>query len=284
MGTQFEDRKVAVASYNKANMWTKKGLAIAPSKLNMGSSSYLMGAHVTAYVDGTVHVSTGGVEIGQGLNTKVALVVAQTLGLPVSKVRAEGGDTRMSGNNAITGGSVTSESCCNAAMQAAKELKGRLNDKLSSGMSWAEAVLSAKGEGTNLDAAVDIGQVQGGFVMTLGYLFTEETKWNAQGTQLFGGTWEYKVPTAYDIPVEFNVSLLKDSPNPNAICLGAKAVADPAMSLVLGPYLAVKQAIYAAREEFQLGSDFFQLDVPLSPEAIRTAIGVTEASMTLPAV
>jgi len=334
--TQFEDRKVAVASYNKANKWTKKGLAIAPSKLNMGSSSYLMGAHVTAYVDGTVHVSTGGVEIGQGLNTKVALVVAQTLGLPVSKVRAEGGDTRMSGNNAITGGSVTSESCCNAAMQAAKELKGRLNDKLSSGMSWAEAVLSAKGEGTNLqaegwfdgisfsatqpiysvygasvsevlldvmtgetrlervdllmdlgtqlDAAVDIGQVQGGFVMTLGYLFTEETKWNAQGTQLFGGTWEYKVPTAYDIPVEFNVSLLKDSPNPNAICLGAKAVAEPAMSLVLGPYLAVKQAIYAAREEFQLGSDFFQLDVPLSPEAIRTAIGVTEASMTLPAV
>lgn len=202
-------------------------------------------------------------------------------------------------------------------------------------MSWAEAVLSAKGEGTNLqaegwfdgisfsatqpiysvygasvsevlldvmmgetrlervdlpmdlgtqlDAAVDIGQVQGGFVMTLGYLFTEETKWNAQGTQLFGGTWEYKVPTAYDIPVEFNVSLLKDSPNPNAICLGAKAVAEPAMSLVLGPYLAVKQAIYAAREEFQLGSDFFQLDVPLSPEAIRTAIGVTEASM-MPAV
>ena len=70
--------------------------------------------------------------------------------------------------------------------------------------------------GTLLDAAVDIGQVQGGFVMTLGYLFTEKTKWNAQGTRLFNGTWEYKVPTACDIPVEFNVSLLKNSPNPNA--------------------------------------------------------------------
>jgi len=95
--------------------------------------------------------------------------------------------------------------------------------------------------------------------MTLGYLFTEEPKWNAQGTQLFGGTWQYKVPTAYDIPVKFNVSLLKDSPNPNAICLGAKAVADSAVGLVLRPYLPVEQAIHAAREEFQLGSDFFQL-------------------------
>jgi len=94
----------------------------------------------------------------------------------------------------------------------------------------------------------------------------------------------YKVPTAYDIPVKFNISLLQDSPNANAICLGAKAVAKSSMSPVLGPYLVVKWAIYAAREEFQLGSDFYQLVVPLSPEAIRAAVGVTQTSMTLPAV
>ena len=88
------------------------------------------------------------------------------------------------------------------------------------------------------------------------------------------------MPTAYGIPAKFNVSLLEDSPNPNAICLGAKAVAESAMSVDLGPYLAVKQAICVARDEFQWRSDFFQLDVPLIPEAIRTAFGVTETSMT----
>jgi len=74
------------------------------------------------------------------------------------------------------------------------------------------------------------------------------------------------------IPVKFNVALLEDSRNPNAICLGAKAVAESAMSFVLGPYLAVKHA----SEEFQLGSDFLQLDVPLSPKATRTCSAVTE--------
>ena len=66
------------------------------------------------------------------------------------------------------------------------------------------------------------------------------------------------VPTACDIPVKFNVSLLKDSPNPNAICLGAKAVAESAVGLVLKPYLAGSRPTNC-QEEFQLGSYFFQL-------------------------
>ena len=77
-----------MVAHNRANEWTKK----ASSKLNMGSSNHLMGVHVTAYVDGTVHVITGGLEFGQSLNAKVALVGAQTLG----QVRAESGGTRMS--------------------------------------------------------------------------------------------------------------------------------------------------------------------------------------------
>ena len=93
----------------------------------------------------------------------------------------------------------------------------------------------------------------------------QETKWSAEGVQLYCGTWEYKLPTAYDIPLVFNVSLLKNSPNPHAVCLGSKAVAEPAMSLILSPFLAVKKAIYAARRELQVGDDWFQLDAPLSP-------------------
>ena len=108
--------------------------------------------------------------------------------------------------------------------------------------------------------------------MTLMYLFTEETKWNCARN---AALWRHLgVLSAHGLRHPREV-LLKDSYNPNAICLDAKAVAESAMNLVLRLYLAVKQAI-CAREEYQLGSDFFQLVVPLSPEAIRTAIGEIE--------
>merc|ERR1711957_694705 len=95
------------------------------------------------------------------------------------------------------------------------------------------------------------------------------------------GTWEYKVPSAYDIPVEFNVGLLKDSPNPNGV-LSSKAVAEPAMHLIGSPYLAVKNAIYAARQELGLGTDWFKLNVPICSEGIRAAIDVPQGQMALP--
>merc|ERR1719159_391350 len=112
--------------------------------------------------------------------------------------------------------------------------------------------------GTQLDAAVDLGQLQGGFVIALGYLLTEELRVDAAGAQLNLGTWEYKIPSAYDIPVTFNVSLLKDSPNPNGV-RGSKASAEPAMCLVASVYLAAKESLYAARRELGAGDDWFAL-------------------------
>jgi len=330
----YTDRKKAVEEYNASNRWTKKGIAITASKWNLKSNQYEFSARLSAYADGTVYVATGGVEIGQGLNTKVSLCVAQTLGIPFESVLTEGGDTNICPNSAITGGSGSSESCCNAAIQAAETLKSRLSSFLDGGKTWVEAVGLAKtagvslmadgwfngiafepkkniyavygtaitevlldvltGEtrlervdlmmdlGNQLDAAIDIGQVQGGYVQTLGYLFSEELKWDAAGKQLHLGTWEYKVPTAYDIPVEFNVGLLKNSPNPHAIAKNSKAVAEPAMSLISSPYLAVKNAIYAARSEMGSGDDFFMLPAPISPEVIRAAINVPKDQMKLP--
>lgn len=134
--------------------------------------------------------------------------------------------------------------------------------------------------GTQLNAAVDLGQVQGGFVMALGYLFSEEQKWAPTGRLLNQGTWEYKIPTAYDIPVEFNVAFLKDTPNPNGV-KGSKACAEPAMHLLSSPYLAVKNAIYAARKDLELGEDWFQLNSPCTPEVVRKAIGASLKDLTL---
>ncbi len=90
------------------------------------------------------------------------------------------------------------------------------------------------------------------------------------------------MPTAYDIPLEFNVSLLKDTPNPHAMVKGSKAVAEPVMSLVTSPYLATKQAIYAVRAELGHPDEWFPLATPLSPEIIQTACGVNKDQLLLP--
>merc|ERR1711988_582684 len=86
------------------------------------------------------------------------------------------------------------------------------------------------------------------------------------------GTLNYKVPTAYDIPVEFNVDLDSDAPNKRAIFKSSKASGESAIMLASSPFLAIKDAIYAARKE--LGKEgYFPLSVPATPEVIRTAIG-----------
>lgn len=63
-------------------------------------------------VDGTVSVSHGGIEMGQGINTKVAQVVAHTLAIPLQKVKIHAADNLISPNATFTAGSITSEVVC----------------------------------------------------------------------------------------------------------------------------------------------------------------------------
>lgn len=320
---KFADRKQAIDEYNEANRWTKKGIAISPVKYVMGTNVYSSGALVCIYSDGSVLVSTGGTECGQGLNEKVRLCAADALGVPVERIQVGPRETSKIPNNSGTGGSGTSESTAQAVIQAFTELKGRLKQYQDKGQTYEQAISNANKDGvsllatswwkqpltgntnayatygvgisevmidvltgevrtervdilmdlgTQLDAAIDIGQLQGGFVIAIGYLLTEELKVDSTGTQLNLSMWNYKIPSAFDIPVEFNVSLLKDSPNPIGI-KGSKASAEPVMCLVSCLYLAVKNAIYAARLELGQGVDWFSLDVPLVPEKVRAAIG-----------
>ena len=62
--------------------------------------------------DGSIAVSHGGIEMGQGINTKVAQVVAKELGVPMSIIRVKAASSIMAPNNSTTGGSTGSESCC----------------------------------------------------------------------------------------------------------------------------------------------------------------------------
>jgi len=317
----------------------KKGIALTTSRWTGSSVGFLNSAHVSIFADGSVQVASGGVEIGQGLNTKVAMGAAYALGVPLERINVGPGDPRMLPNNLSTGGSMTSESCVQAVLQACEELKTKLQpyldaaagnfdaavpDAIANGISlvstgWCNGAWDTNAQldppqsayivygagvaevtvdvltgdvqvdridlimdlGNQLNAAIDIGQVQGGFVMALGYLFTEKLSWKEDGQVLSLGTWEYKPPSAYDIPLEMNVALLKDTPNPCGV-LSSKAVAEPAMHLIGAPYLAVKNAIYAAREELGLGTDWFMLNVPICSEGIRAAIDVPQDRMALP--
>ena len=128
-------------------------------------------------------------------------------------------------------------------------------------------------QGTPLNPLVDLGQVEGGFVMALGLLTTEEVQWAADGTQRNLGTWQYKPPAVHDIPLKLNVAFLDKTPNPksNAV-LRSKASAEPPMALAGAAFLAARDAIRAARADAGDADNApFRLDAPLTPEKVQLA-------------
>lgn len=71
--------------------------------------------------------------------------------------------------------------------------------------------------GESLNPAIDIGQIEGGFVQGLGLFTLEEPLFSPAGYIITRGPSNYKIPSADDIPQEFNVSLLRGCPNPRAV-------------------------------------------------------------------
>jgi len=72
--------------------------------------------------------------------------------------------------------------------------------------------------GESLNPAIDIGQIEGGFIQGLGLFTLEEPLYSpTTGQLLTRGPSNYKIPSADDIPEEFTVSLLRGSPNPHAV-------------------------------------------------------------------
>eukprot|EP00475_Leptophrys_vorax_P030213 TRINITY_DN4510_c0_g1_i3.p1 TRINITY_DN4510_c0_g1~~TRINITY_DN4510_c0_g1_i3.p1 ORF type:complete len:720 (-),score=209.85 TRINITY_DN4510_c0_g1_i3:77-2236(-) len=133
--------------------------------------------------------------------------------------------------------------------------------------------------GQSLNPAVDIGQIEGGFIQGLGFALTEERVLAPDGKNLSAGTWEYKPPSALDIPIKFNVSLLNNLPNPVGI-LKSKASGEPPYSLGFAVYFAAKNAIHAARKQFGQ-TDVFDLGCPASVDRIQRACNFSVFDMLL---
>ena len=129
LSAQYQRRLEAISSWNASHTILKRGIAITPVKFGISFTATLFnqaGALVHVYLDGSVQVNHGGVEMGQGLNTKVAQVVADELGVPLHKVLATASDTSKVPNASATAASAGTDLNGRAAQFAARHVRDNL--------------------------------------------------------------------------------------------------------------------------------------------------------------
>ena len=352
--SDYVARRAAIAAWNATSPVLKRGIVLSPVKFGISfnvAHFNQAGALVHVYTDGSVLVNHGGTEMGQGLHTKVAQVVADVFGLPLAQVRVTATDTHKVANTSATAASTGSDLNGKAAEDAASRIRERLVAMLARtegieaaslrfadgvvrdgrgfersfgavvakaylervqlwsdgyyatpdlhwnretmqgrpfhyfayGAAVSEVVIDTlTGEsrvlradllhdvGRSLNPAIDLGQVEGGFVQGMGWLTGEELVWNADGFLATHAPSTYKIPTANDLPPDFRVRLY-DAPNPADSIHRSKAVGEPPLLLALSVFLAIRDAVAAC------GRGDPALRAPATPEAILDAIASLES-------
>lgn len=127
--SDYRARREAIAAFNAASPVLKRGIALAPLKFGISFNVKHFnqaGALVHVYTDGSILVNHGGTEMGQGLNTKVAQVVAHELGVRFDSVRATATDTSKVANTSATAASTGADLNGKAAQDAARQIRERL--------------------------------------------------------------------------------------------------------------------------------------------------------------
>ena len=329
LSAQYRSRRKAISTWNAKSPVIKRGIAITPVKFGISFTATLFnqaGALVHVYTDGSVQVNHGGTEMGQGLNTKVAQIVADELGVAFEDVLATASDTSKIPNASATAASAGTDLNARAAQYAARNVRDNLaqfvagldgcgagavsfaGGKISSPKGsrpfpevvrlayanriqlWSDgfyrtpkihydkttltgrpfyyfaygaacsevAIDTLTGEsrvlkvdilhdvGTSINPAIDIGQIEGGFVQGMGWLTTEQLVWNDKGLLSTHAPSTYKIPATGDIPEHFRVNLWPE-PNREDNVFGSKAVGEPPFMLAISVLEALKEAIAAAR-------------------------------------
>ncbi|XP_061513812.1 xanthine dehydrogenase-like [Anopheles gambiae] len=327
----FRQRQAQVDAFNRANRWRKRGIDAVPTMYGIAFNVPGLdqsGALVHVYQDGTVLIAHGGVEMGQGLHTKMIQVAATALQIPFDKIHCSETGTDKIPNTSATAASVASDLNGAAVLEACRKLQSRLEpyrkkDSAGGWNAWIRQAyldrvsLSATGfyatpninynfqtnagnpfhyytfgaacseveidcltgdhqvlrtdivmdVGSSLNPAIDIGQIEGGFMQGYGMFMLEEMIYSPAGEVYSRGPGTYKLPGFANIPGELNVSLLTGAPNPRAV-YSSKAIGEPPLFLASSVYFAIKAAIAAARlEEGVTGN--FNLIAPASSARIR---------------
>ncbi|KAL6053752.1 xylitol dehydrogenase, variant 2 [Balamuthia mandrillaris] len=156
--SQYEERWKEVEKFNRENRWKKRGMSVLPSKFGIAFTATFLNqgtAMVHVYTDGTVLITHGGVEMGQGLHTKVCQVAAHELGIPLKDVYISETASDKIPNASATAASMGSDLYGMATQMACRELKERLEPyrkKLGSSTSLADLATAAYFDRTSLTA------------------------------------------------------------------------------------------------------------------------------------
>uniref|UniRef100_M3YQH7 aldehyde oxidase n=1 Tax=Mustela putorius furo TaxID=9669 RepID=M3YQH7_MUSPF len=150
-------RKAAVEKFNSKNYWKKKGLAVVPLKFPVGLGSITLSqaaALVHIYLDGSVLVTHGGIELGQGVHTKMIQVVSRELKMPMSNIHLRGTSTETVPNTNSSGGSVVADVNGLAVKDACQTLLKRLEPIISKNPqgTWKDWAQAAFDESISLSA------------------------------------------------------------------------------------------------------------------------------------
>jgi xanthine dehydrogenase large subunit len=364
--SRYESRRAEIAAFNAKSVVIKRGLALTPVKFGISFNLAHLnqaGALVHVYTDGTVLVNHGGTEMGQGLNTKVAQVVAQELGISLARVRVTATDTAKVANTSATAASTGSDLNGKAAQDAARTIRQRLvafwanthgvtesevtmaNGEFRAGghrsafeevvsaayvgrvqlwsdgfyatpgLHWDRQTMSGKpfhyfaygaavsevlldtltGEsrvlaadilhdvGASLNPALDIGQIEGGYLQGMGWMTMEELWWHPQSGRLMThAPSTYKIPCANDAPPHLQVRLF-DKANPADTVHRSKAVGEPPLLLSFSVLMALRDALASCAPEPH-SAHALALAVPATPEQLlRSLRALNEAAASSPA-
>merc|ERR1711976_10844 len=125
--------------------------------------------------------------------------------------------------------------------------------------------------GISMNPAIDIGQIEGAFLMGVGYYLNEEMRQDPNTGKLLNlGTWEYKPPSAFDIPIQWNVTMLSNSPQQANNFMGSKVVGEPPMCCSAAVMFAVEDAVAASLKERGVAADkqYYSLNCPATVDKI----------------
>ncbi|RDL39251.1 putative xanthine dehydrogenase [Venustampulla echinocandica] len=182
--TSYTKRRDAVTKFNDSHKWKKRGLSIIPTKFGISFTALFLnqaGALVHIYHDGTVLVAHGGTEMGQGLHTKMTMIAAEALGVPLEDVHISETSTNTVANTSSTAASASSDLNGYAIFNACAQINERLapyRERLGKDAAMKKLASAAYFDRINLSAngfykTPDIGYVWGPNTGQMFFYFTQ---------------------------------------------------------------------------------------------------------------
>ncbi|KAG0477108.1 hypothetical protein HPP92_013949 [Vanilla planifolia] len=251
-----------------------------------------MPGKVGIFRDGSVVIEVGGIELGQGLWTKVRQMAAFTLGQLWShdildlleKLSANLQSVNLSASTLWI-----PELGCSKYVNYGAALSEVEIDLLTGGTTILQTDIIYDC-GQSLNPAVDLGQIEGAFIQGIGFFMCEEYLSNTVGLVISDGTWAYKIPTVDTIPKKFNVEILNSGHHRYRVlssnsCLSncfpsRQASGEPPLLLAASVHCATREAIKAARTELLSSTAseesplVFQLKVPATMPVVKELCGL----------